>query len=195
MTKSERHKFYHSSAWKNKRDEILRRDHYECQECRKRIDLANRNGVCLNAVDRQIRKAYTVHHIKHLDDYPALALDDDNLESVCMICHNVLHGRVLEPRRFSYKEPVTPERWWAWPSDVGDGSTQHTPPHPPPRSCKKRFKRFQKKLGSFLWNYKLIIKTLRPQGIVFLIIYYLFYYLFLHTSQQGCDYIKQKKKN
>ncbi|MEK4273119.1 HNH endonuclease signature motif containing protein [Paenibacillus sp. FSL R7-0026] len=39
----------------------------------------------------KITTANTVHHIKPLEDYPELALDEDNLESICPTCHNKEH--------------------------------------------------------------------------------------------------------
>jgi len=68
--------FYLSSKWKRKRKAILKRDGYLCQICKRygrRTD------------------AQTVHHIKHLDEYPELALENSNLISVCNACHNKLH--------------------------------------------------------------------------------------------------------
>ena len=41
MTDKEAKKFYNSTLWKHKRMQILERDHYECQDCRKRV----RNAV------------------------------------------------------------------------------------------------------------------------------------------------------
>lgn len=32
--------------------------------------------------------AREVHHIKHSDEYPELAYDDNNLISLCHACHN-----------------------------------------------------------------------------------------------------------
>lgn len=68
--------FYDSARWKAKREAILRRDHYLCQECRKY---------------GKMRAAKEVHHIKHLEDHPELALDNDNLVSLCHRCHNKMH--------------------------------------------------------------------------------------------------------
>lgn len=59
---------------------ILRRDHYECQECRKKTG--------------KIRRATLVHHIIPYEERPDLGLDEDNLEAVCDRCHNIIHGRV-----------------------------------------------------------------------------------------------------
>ncbi|MCI6686515.1 MAG: HNH endonuclease [Ruminococcus sp.] len=68
--------FYQSKAWKRKRQAILRRDGYCCQDCK-------RYG--------RFRPAVTVHHIKHLDQYPELALTNSNLISLCNECHNKRH--------------------------------------------------------------------------------------------------------
>lgn len=68
--------FYNTTAWKRCREIVLIRDNYLCQGCL-------RNG--------KITPANTVHHIKHLEDHPELALDIDNLESICPPCHNKEH--------------------------------------------------------------------------------------------------------
>ena len=84
--------FYRTYTWKKKRVQILARDKNACQECRKK---------------GKYSKAELVHHIKHLQDEPALALTDDNLESVCKECHEKLH-----PERNRYKQSFTNiERW------------------------------------------------------------------------------------
>ena len=68
--------FYDSAKWKRKRAAILARDGYMCQRCK-------RYG--------RMRPATIVHHIKELDQYPELAFSSDNLESVCLACHNQMH--------------------------------------------------------------------------------------------------------
>lgn len=68
--------FYKSSAWLRKRDMILKRDNYLCQDCK-------RYG--------KHTEATTVHHIKHYDEHPELALSDFNLVSLCAACHNKRH--------------------------------------------------------------------------------------------------------
>ena len=67
---------YNDKKWKAKSKAILRRDNYECRECRKY---------------GRIRTATTVHHIKHVDEFPELAFDNDNLISLCSACHNKQH--------------------------------------------------------------------------------------------------------
>lgn len=90
--------FYTSRAWTRKRAAILERDHYECQMCKAA------GGYSRGVV---------VHHIKHLDARPDLALVDDNLITVCEACHNALH-----PDKFGAQHEVAarrrarlPERW------------------------------------------------------------------------------------
>ena len=68
--------FYESAKWKAKRKQILRRDRYQCQLCR-------RYG--------KLSEAKIVHHKLELEEYPELAWADDNLISVCKACHNKLH--------------------------------------------------------------------------------------------------------
>lgn len=97
MTDKEKHRFYHSSAWQKMSARIMKRDHYECQECRR---------------NHRLTRASQVHHIIHLEDNRALALDENNLEAVCIQCHNILHGRDgknLPNKR--KKKPATEEKW------------------------------------------------------------------------------------
>lgn len=72
---------YGSARWKKKREKILRRDKYQCRECR-------RYG--------RITEAKEVHHVKHADEYPELAWDDDNLVSLCAACHRKQHPEKAE---------------------------------------------------------------------------------------------------
>lgn len=65
-----------SMRWKKKREQILRRDKYMCQDCK-------RYGKRVDATE--------VHHIKHVDEYPELAFDSNNLISLCAACHNKRH--------------------------------------------------------------------------------------------------------
>ena len=90
-------KFYKSTIWRHKRKTILKRDNFECQRCKEKGMFA---------------LAEVVHHIKHLREYPELALDDENLLSVCGACHNILHPeKNFKANQVNKKEPITPERW------------------------------------------------------------------------------------
>lgn len=68
--------FYHSNEWRAVRQDVLERDFYLCQECK-------RNGV--------IKQGNTVHHKIHLKDDWSKRLDMDNLETICPQCHNREH--------------------------------------------------------------------------------------------------------
>lgn len=89
------YKFYKSRVWRSKRKQILIRDNYECQKCKSR---------------GRFSKADCVHHIKHLKDYPELALTDDNLECLCNPCHNEEHPEKLE--EFQQSNKFTNEERW-----------------------------------------------------------------------------------
>lgn len=64
--------FYHWPVWRRVRLLILQRDHYSCK---------------LRLSKKCTRIATEVHHIKDLEEYPELALDEDNLISCCWWCH------------------------------------------------------------------------------------------------------------
>ena len=68
--------FYKSSAWRTAREIALKRDKYLCQDCKE-------------------RPAEVVHHIKHLDknnvNDPNISLNQDNLISICAMCHSLRH--------------------------------------------------------------------------------------------------------
>lgn len=89
-------KFYNSRKWRNLSKKIKKRDNNECQMCKRRGRYA---------------KAQNVHHIKELKSYPELAYEEDNLESLCISCHNEEHPEKLE--KFKKGEPkyMNEERW------------------------------------------------------------------------------------
>lgn len=72
----DKEKFYKNPKWISKREKILKRDDYLCQNCKR--------------FGRKV-SAKIVHHIKHLDEYPELALTNSNLISLCKKCHNKAH--------------------------------------------------------------------------------------------------------
>ena len=50
------------------------------------------------------------NYVEAYDQFSELALDDDNLVSLCTQCHNLRHGRA--PKRFARKKKlVSIERW------------------------------------------------------------------------------------
>lgn len=64
--------FYLSESWRRLRREVLERDHYLCQRCKR-------------------NPATVVHHIIPRKERPELSRELSNLESVCDACHNALH--------------------------------------------------------------------------------------------------------
>ena len=81
---------YNCKKWKMKAAHIMRRDKYICQNCK-------RYGVT--------RAAEQVHHIKHVDEYPELAYEDDNLIALCNKCHQKQHPEKAKRlnRRYGWK--------------------------------------------------------------------------------------------
>lgn len=78
---------YNSQKWKRKRLQILKRDGYMCQHCK-------RYGKAVPAT--------TVHHMQHVDEYPEMAFADKNLISLCEGCHNKQHPEKAAAARGRY---------------------------------------------------------------------------------------------
>lgn len=75
-SKSEaQNQFYNSSRWRKVRDVVMAKNNYICERCGK--------------------AAKIVHHIEHLNDSNLndfnISLNEDNLMSVCIECHNFIH--------------------------------------------------------------------------------------------------------
>lgn len=68
--------FYHSKEWQAVRRQVLARDSYLCQVCK-------RAG--------RITPASTVHHITPVRVDYSKRLDPTNLETICPACHNREH--------------------------------------------------------------------------------------------------------
>lgn len=109
IEKKELWKFYKSKYWCGDKDteglknEVLKEQHYECQECLKQ---------------GKITTADTVHHIQFVRKHPELALSKyytfngkryRNLIAVCKTCHNKLHPEKLNK---SSKDKFTNEERW-----------------------------------------------------------------------------------
>lgn len=95
--KSYSKKFYKTTEWIKKREEILKRDNYECQHCKLKGKVTN--------------KKLTVHHIKHYRDEPSLALTDSNLITLCGACHNKEHPEKGFKKNNTRKIKPHAERW------------------------------------------------------------------------------------
>lgn len=105
-TKAQKRKFYDSGEWKKLRISIKQRDNYECQECKRQ----GRVSVDANEYSESAKRKkimLLVDHIKELEDYPELALDEENLETLCVGCHNFKHGRTFEKKIKKWND----EKW------------------------------------------------------------------------------------
>ena len=95
--------FYSWTEWRRLRPEVLRLDHGECVRCRE--------------IRRKFRPAKIVHHVRHLEERPDLALSiwdpetgKRQLISVCKQCHEELHPE--SQRQYKHiRAPLTAERW------------------------------------------------------------------------------------
>lgn len=81
-TKESKRQFYNSTAWKKLRLKALERDNSECIWCAQE-----------GRVTTQYDAVLEVDHIKEIEYYPELALELDNLRTLCNTCHNRRHNR------------------------------------------------------------------------------------------------------
>lgn len=86
LTKEECYRIYRSKDWEITRHQVLERDNYECQECK-------RKGKVFTNKSNNKKKRLDVDHIKELATHPELAFDMENLETLCIRCHNKKHNR------------------------------------------------------------------------------------------------------
>ena len=70
---------YKKKSWRRLRLAVLKRDKYQCQECK-------RKGIT--------RDADMVHHCN--PDALDMFYDTGNLISLCNTCHNVMHDRTTD---------------------------------------------------------------------------------------------------
>lgn len=69
---------YQSPRWEQTRLRVLRRDKWQCRECR-------RYGV--------LTDASVVHHVFPVADFPERQWDERNMIALCKACHNAMHVR------------------------------------------------------------------------------------------------------
>lgn len=76
MAKEYAKSFYNSSAWIKCRNSFMNSKNHICERCGE--------------------VAYIVHHKKHITptniNDPNITLNWDNLQALCLECHNVIHG-------------------------------------------------------------------------------------------------------
>lgn len=96
-THKDKMRFYRSKDWLYLREQALKRDNYECQQCK-------RDGLVKIGSGKT---KLNVHHIKEIETHPELALELDNLETLCVSCHNKVHGRGYVRQKKKWND----ERW------------------------------------------------------------------------------------
>ncbi|QDP99433.1 HNH endonuclease [Lysinibacillus fusiformis] len=94
-TKQEKSTFYKSSAWQKLRLKALERDNHECIWCAEEGRVTTKHDAVLE-----------VDHINEIEYHPELALDLDNLRTLCKACHNKRHNR------FDGKEKKWDDEMW-----------------------------------------------------------------------------------
>ena len=77
-----RDSFYKTKQWTRTRAYIVERDKNECQSCKDRGLVTTNNLI--------------VHLIEPLEYKPDLSLDKSNLITVCIGCHNFIHGNAFD---------------------------------------------------------------------------------------------------
>lgn len=76
--------FYNSMVWRNLRKLVRQRDNNECMQCRREGKVFIDTGE-LNKKGTRKKIALIIHHKKELEDYPELATDISNLETLCVL--------------------------------------------------------------------------------------------------------------
>lgn len=97
-------KFYKSSSWNNLRQHALKRDNYECQECKRQGEV-HVDSIKIDGERKSIE--LNVHHKYEIEDYPKLALVLDNLETLCLFHHNEIHGKSFVKKKPEWQD----EKW------------------------------------------------------------------------------------
>ena len=86
-------KFYEAPEWRHCQAEYMKKANHLCERCLAR---------------GRYEPARIVHHKVHLTEEtigdPALMYGFDNLEALCLACHNDEHGRTKKTRRWKFVE-------------------------------------------------------------------------------------------
>lgn len=91
--------FYSSPEWQRVRHQVLIRDNFHCVWCNE--DVSGKGKA-------------RIDHIKMKKQYPELALDINNLRTLCASCDNKRHSREHNPygvKREECDESGYPEAW------------------------------------------------------------------------------------
>ncbi|MFV9420986.1 HNH endonuclease signature motif containing protein [Staphylococcus sp. Ze7] len=94
---NDRKRFYKKREWKDIKARRREIDNDECQWCKDK-------GKVVTSKDTRL----IVHHKQELKDRPDLALDIDNLVTVCFVCHENHHDRNI----YKKKKDNWNDEWW-----------------------------------------------------------------------------------
>lgn len=99
-------KFYQCKAWRELRKVVIRNANHECEHCKEKGKLTTANTINRNGKKTKME----VNHKKPLRTHPHLALVLENLEYLCIDCHNIADGkdRYLQQNKRRF---FSPERW------------------------------------------------------------------------------------
>lgn len=103
-TKEQKKVFYNSRPWRLLRGQALKRDNYECQQC-KAEGYVHVDSQKVEGERKTIE--LNVHHIQEIEDHPELALRLNNLMTICLRHHNLIHDKGFERKKPKWED----ERW------------------------------------------------------------------------------------
>lgn len=95
-TEKQKKTFYNSSRWIGLRKIALMRDNHECQHCKEQ-GLVHADSTKEEGKHKSVE--LNVHHIKEIEHHPELAEELDNLVTLCIECHNKVHGKGFKPQK------------------------------------------------------------------------------------------------
>lgn len=90
-TREQKTSFYKSNTWRGKeglREQVLKRDNYECVMCKTEGKVTTHDHATLE-----------VDHIKEIEFHPELAEELNNLQTLCKNHHNKKHNRFVGTQR------------------------------------------------------------------------------------------------
>lgn len=99
MSYGNRHRFYKSKVWEDVRKTIWLKQNLLCNRCHKPVYV---DGIS-DYIPKENRRIGIVHHKIYLDDNNItdinITLNQDNLEGICIDCHNIEHNKnnVIRP--------------------------------------------------------------------------------------------------
>lgn len=99
-------KFYKCKEWQALRQLAIERAFHECEHCKNKGKVTTRNTLTRHGKKMKM----DVNHKKPVKEFPHLALTLDNLEYLCVICHNIADEKD-EKIRGGKPKFVNEERW------------------------------------------------------------------------------------